>query len=91
MGEVERLRAALRAIVEFRPETEELPEGWNEGCKGCEKASTLRHLAIPFCSKHRQVLKQRDRLNQHHRNCQDVGMRQIALEALEERWLNKIA
>ena len=83
--EVERLRAALQSIVDFRPETQELGEEfWAEvdACEKCEVWRQRKHPIQSMCEDHvRRSFAVRDD-NARSRAYQYLSMQDIARRAL---------
>jgi len=80
----EKLKAALRKIVELEPEYNELPSDFNFGCPGCERARQNNWPPSNLCDAHyREHAKCMD-VNKRARNTLYVRMREIARLALEQ-------
>lgn len=78
---IERVRAALVAIVEHQPEMRSGATA--EDCKDCDAAQERRWPPSGLCDEHYRRLSNETKLNQHAEAAQHWSMRGIARDALK--------
>jgi hypothetical protein len=85
--EVARLRAALQDIIDHRPSTEGLPDGWEaevRACPECQRAEARNWPPSGLCDRHYRDVMVRDDRDRSARAYQHVEMRDIARAALSD-------